>query len=434
MGWVMSEGPEPWSRLLAPALVVALLAAAASVSADETVGRGREGAEAWYHREQLAGDPGGWRSRLSESGVLLQGFYNQYLAWKPTGGAQDGSHAGSSGSYDFFAYADGDMLLGSTGLTGLLHVKGQYDSNVNGETGAISQPIDDADFNEGIYVDELWLQQALFDNRLRVRAGFLEQQTVFDRNAYANNEDRQFMASFLDNDGVVPLPNGFGADVVAAPWRWLELAVGIVDADNSPTHWGVGGAFDSFDSLTSHFEVNFRVSSIPGLVDRPGSYRFGAFRDGRDRVVFERAAAVPPRPPTKRRGSWGFYLSFDQSLWADPLDPRRSLGVFARFGHADEDTNPVEWFWSTGLQLAGPFPSRADDALGVGVYQAIASDAYQRTRAQAFDEETGLELYYRLSVFAWLDVTADFQYIANPGLSGQNDDAVIGALRIRVAL
>ena len=57
----------------------------------------------------------------------------------------------------------------------------------------------------------------------------MEQQTIFDRNAFANNEDRQFLATFLDNNGVVPLPNGLAATLFLRPFPWLELALGVAD-------------------------------------------------------------------------------------------------------------------------------------------------------------------------------------------------------------
>jgi len=58
--------------------------------------------------------------------------------------------------------------------------------------------------------------------RVRLRAGFLEFQTVFDRNAYANREDVQFMNAALDNDVLVPLPNALGGALILRPWPFLE--------------------------------------------------------------------------------------------------------------------------------------------------------------------------------------------------------------------
>ncbi len=39
---------------------------------------------------------------------------------------------------------------------------------------ALSNPIDGADFDEPIYVDELWLEQSFLRDRGRFRLGFLE--------------------------------------------------------------------------------------------------------------------------------------------------------------------------------------------------------------------------------------------------------------------
>ena len=88
---------------------------------------------------------------------------------------------------------------------------------MNADVGALSDPIDDADFDQAAYVSELWAQQAFLDDRVRLRLGFLEQQTLFDRNLYANSEDRQFLNTFLDNNAVVPLPNVTAPASVAAP-------------------------------------------------------------------------------------------------------------------------------------------------------------------------------------------------------------------------
>ena len=66
-------------------------------------------------------------------------------------------------------------------------------------------------------------------------AGYLDQQVVFDRNAFANSEDRQFLSTFLDNNNaVIPLKVGLGATLFLRPTDWLELALGTADADNEP--------------------------------------------------------------------------------------------------------------------------------------------------------------------------------------------------------
>jgi porin len=373
---------------------------------------------------ELLGDPGGQRSRLQRLGVVLQLFYNQYLTGKPEGGGvnPDGEF-GHSGSYDFFARVDLEALSGWPGADFLLHLKGQYDRNVNEDVGALSDPIDDADFDAPLYVDELWLQQTFLADRLRFRLGFLEQQTYFDRNAYANSEDRQFLSAFLDNNGVVPLPNGIGAIALLAPLPWLEIALGAADADNTPRTAGFATAFDGIDSVTGYLEL--RLASPLERHGLPGAVRFGAFLDGRALTDF-RSGRVD-------RGHAGAYLSFDQLAFREGPEGPQGLGLFARGGRADPDVNRIAWFWSLGLQYQGALPSRNGDILGLGVFQAIGSDVYREAIDPRFDRETGIELYYRIEAFSWLAVTPDFQYIVDPGATGTADDAIVATLRLRVS-
>ncbi len=378
----------------------------------------------------LIGDPAGQRSRLELLGLDFQLLYNQFLGWKPRGGARPEATWGHDASYDLFAQADLEELAGLRGLSLLLHVKGQYDRSINRDVGALSDPVDDADFDEPIYVDELWAQQVLFRNRLRIRLGFLEQQTVFDRNAFANSEDRQFMATFLDNNPLVPLPNSLGASLILAPTDWLELAAGVADADNRSRRAGFDSAFDDFGSLNGYLELKARVGGA-GSAFGPGEYRAGLFVDGRARPVFARTDPATGLAPT-RRGHLGAYLSFDQVVLGESPEGGQGLGLFARFGYADEDVNRIAWFWSLGLAYAGLLPGRDADVLALGVYQAIGSKDYRRSRNPAFDRETGVELYYRLALLPWLAVTPDFQYIADPG-GAPAPDAVVVLLRLRLA-
>jgi len=386
------------------------------------VGQSPVGAFLDHVREspQLLGDPAATRSQLERLGINLQLFYNQSLGWKPRGGAQPDSTTGHSGSYDFFLRADLEELVSWPGLALLLHARGQYDDDINADVGAASDPIDDADFDEPIYLDELWLEQAMLHDRLRLRAGFLEQQTVFDRNAFANSEDLQFMTAFLDNDPVVPLPNGVGGVLFLEPAGWLEVVVGVADGDMEPRGAGFETAFDRVDSVTGHIELLAKLELPDGAQGLPGHYRLGAFVDGREQLG--------------ERGHWGGYGSFDQLVYRERPDAEEGLGLFARFGVADPKVNPIAWFWSLGLAYRGPIPGRGADVLGLGSYQAIGSHRYRGDAAAGFDRETGIECYYRVEVLPWLAVTPDLQYVFDPGGSKAARDAVVAVLRLRVTL
>ncbi len=372
---------------------------------------------------ELLGDPAGARSRLEQLGIVLQLFYNQYLSGKPSGGgANPDGVFGHSGSYDLFARVDLEELVDWRGGDFLLHVRGMYDRNLNADVGSLSQLIDDADYDEPIYVDQLWLRQTFFDGRLRFRVGLLEQQTIFDRNLFANSEDRQFLTAFLDNNAVVPLPNGVGAAVIVAPLPWLEIALGAANADNFPGQPGIDTTFDHFDGVTGHLELKFASPlSERGLT---GHTRLGAFIDGRKKTNF--------RTGSRRRGHFGGYLSIDQRVWREAEVGSQGLGVFARAGYADRDYNALAWFWSLGGEYTGLVPGRDADVLGFACYQAIGSSVYRDEVDPRFEHETGIEIYYRIAAVPWLAITPDFQYILDPGATGTADDAFVGTLRLRV--
>jgi len=419
-----------------PAILLAALGAALVSAPRQAVAERGPGWSLGRHlsgSQQLLDDPGGARTRLEQLGIVAQLFYQHFVSWKPPGGGVASSGAfGHSASYDLFGLVDAEELVGWPGLDLLVRARGLYGRNLNDEVGALSDPIDDADFDAPIYVDELWLEQALLDDRVRVRLGMLEQQTLFDRNAYANSEDIQFLATFLDNDGVVPLPRGLGAALLVTPVKWLDVALGAVDADNPSRSAGFDTAFDGLDSLTGYLELRFR-SRLPSRAgELPGAFRLGAFLDGRDRTVFGETHQGTGLPKTQR-GHPGAYLSFDQLAFREGPDSEQGLGLFARFGWADEDVNRVAWFWSVGARYLGLAPTREADVLGLGIYQAIGSERYRDLQDRDFEGETGIEVYYQIAALRWLALTPDLQIILDPGGDEAADDAVVATLRVRVS-
>ncbi len=381
------------------------------------------------HGDRLFDDPGGWRSWAEQAGVSVQLFYNQSLGWNPHGGADSRVTTGHDGSYDLIGFADLEPWLGRSGPELLLQVKGQYARSINADVGALSDPIDDADFDEAIYIDQLWLQERFWRDRFLLRAGFLEAQTVFDRNAYANNEDKQFSSTFLDNNPVVPLPNALGSVAILYPTPWLELAGGVIDADNKPRNAGFHTAFDNFESLTVYLEFAFKLRGLGGAGSLPGTYRLGFFRDGARKPVFSETG--PTRSKTQR-GHFGAYLSLDQLVWNEGGELGQGLGFFGRMGYADQDVNRIEWFGSLGFQYQGLVPTRDGDVFAVGGYVAEGSDSFRREIDRAFEGEGGIEVYYRAALLPWLHVTPDLQYIIDPGGNDDASDAVVGVLRFRV--
>jgi porin len=369
----------------------------------------------------LLGDPAGLRTGLEERGITLDLFWNHETGFL-LGAGQDGDVA-QSGSADFFVRADLARLGVGFGGRVLAHAKANYNRNVNDDAAALGEPIDDADFDEPIYLDQLWYERDFASGRVHARLGYLDQQVAFDRNAYANNEDKQFLNTFLDNSPTVPLEIGLGALLVVEPTRWLELALAAADADNPIRETGFDTAFDGADSWTSYAEATLHGGFGEG---RPGALRLGVFRDGAERPVFGRGV--------RERGHLGLYLSADQRVWNECGDGSGGLGVFVRAGRDDPRVNRIETFWSAGFQYDGPLPGRDRDAVGLGLYQTLPSGDYRSRVDSDFTSEVGVEMYYRVQLTPWLAITPDAQWLHDPGGADDAPDAFVLALRVRVQL
>ena len=104
--------------------------------------------------------------------------------------------------------------------------------------------------------------------------------------------------------------------------------------------------------------------------------------------------------------------------------------MFARFGFADEDTNPVQLNISAGVGGRGLVPGRDDDTFGIGfIYTDI--DAGIFTTLGLTDDVYGFEAFYNVAVGPGVQLGLDAQVI-DQGLAGVDSATIFGArLNIR---
>jgi len=388
-----------------------------------------------WPRKRLTGDWGGLRTQLEDLGLTFDLFLNEYYGVNTHGGLDTNNAHRQSGSYDLLITADLDKMGLIPG--GMLFGFGQgwwsRSKNVNRKVGALGEPFDDADGVREIYVDQLWYQQAFLDKKLQLRLGYLDQQSIIDRNAYANAEDKQFMNTYLDNNNaILPLTIGMGASLFIDPTEWLGFVVGAADGDARVGSPGFDTAFHGGADYFGYFETDFRVKIPTARGKLPGTYRFGLVYDPRTVRVFEDSLDGRRRPRFET-GDTGFYLSLDQAVYRENDKDAQGLGLFCRYGRRDDtDINRISDFWSTGLEYVGPIPGRDLDVVGLGVYSVHSSHHYRREINEDFLRETGYELYYRIQATPWLQITPDLQYIARPGGDRSTDDAFVLGVRARV--
>lgn len=387
----------------------------------------------WWQQPRMTGNWGGERDELSARGLDLSFYYNSFVGIRATGGAEPGSTTKYSGSIDFFLQADSQKMGLWQGGQLLMQVKSNQGKNINPSVGAISDPIDDADFTKWIYIDQLWYQHSFLNRKLQVRAGYLDLQTIIDRNAFANSEDVQFMSTLLDNNNaIVPLLIGFGAAVFVDPADWLSFTFGISDRDNTILQAGWDTAFDDFESLMAYGEGTLKSQFPSPRGNLAGNYRFGILHDPREKAIF--GTGGEESDPDISPGDVGFYMSFDQMLFPEEPNSQQGLGAFFRWGHRDETVNKLKEVWSAGFQYRGAFPKRDKDLLGFGFYSVLGSDKYKQHSDPEFDRETGYEVYYSFQLTPWLTFSPDFQFIDSPGARESAKDAVVFAFRTRFTL
>ena len=363
------------------------------------------------------------REALAERGLELDLYYTAYLGWNTRGGRTTSGAHRYSHSFDFFVRADSERLGLWSGGSALMQVKNNYGENINPYVGALSQVVDDADFDESIYIDQLYYEHSWREAGLRLRLGYLDYQTIIDRNAYANSEDVKFMNAALDNDLLVPLKIGFGATLFVEPSDWLGVIVGTADADNKILLAGFDTAFEDDDNLMAFGEVTLKTDFETARGALPGNYRWGVWYDPRTQPVYGQ--------PGSQRGTLGTWLSLDQLVFREGQADRQGLGLFFRYGYRDEHSYKVSQLHSGGLEYLGPLAGRDADAFGLAYYELVASDDYRQV-APSFVGEAGLESYYRYQATPWFAITPGVQYVADPGGSEANSDALAIVLRTRI--
>jgi len=374
----------------------------------------------------------GLRTALEDAGVTTQFYFNDTYQWITKGGL---NRTGKNGAtIDWFISVDFDKLGWVPGGSMLVHARRQWREGVNPYTGALWQTADDLDGNRHLHIDQLWYEQRLLDNRLFLRAGFLDFQTIVDRNAFANSEDAQFMNQAFDNNPLVPLNIGLGAALTVRPVEWFSVIVGAGDADSVLFKPGFSTAMHDSARFVWYVEPAFHVR-LPGYGaggPLPGNYRFGMISDPRPRPIF----APPDTKPEDirfRGDDQGFYFSFDQMLFRENRRDMQGLGLFGRYGYRHGDINLVSNFWSVGVQYQGLIPGRDKDVLGAAVAQSIPSRLYNDRVNYWAETETVGELYYSIAVTPWLVISPDVQYIASPGIDSSGDDVIVFGVRTRIS-
>ena len=142
--------------------------------------------------------------------------------------------------------------------------------------------------------------------------------------------------------------------------------------------------------------------------------------------------------PLLQNNNYGFYLSAEKFIFPEANDPTQGLAAFLRFGIANSDINPLDYYWGVGINVTGLFSSRDEDALGLAIGTAHAGEKLVHINNAAGltinENEMIVELTYSFKATPWLNIQPDFQYVINPLGAYENDKATVAGIRVEVAL
>lgn len=343
-----------WLRLC---LGIVIVFCAAMVSADDSLTGGL-----WGLNDAL--EPSGIEVGVSATGIYQQNVHGGL-------GTQRG-RGRLTGSYDLEMTADLERLFGWEGAEVYMLAEGAWGRRDVDETSVGSLFGVNADIQQrsALWISELWFEQSFLDDTLRIRIGKLDLTggfehrgcpVSFDCNAYANDENRQFLNDAMVNNPTIPFPEyGLGAIVFWNPIADWYLSVGAADAQAQMRQTGFNTAFHDEDYFIYLAETGItpKLSSANGPLQ--GAYRVGMWYSPEPRANSQAADEGKAW-----RDDTGFYLSVDQLAAKENNDPddTQGLGVFFRYGAAHSRTNDITNFFSFGVQYQGLFNGRDDDVL-----------------------------------------------------------------------
>jgi porin len=387
---------------------------------------------------QTAGGDSGARA------VIPTFSYTGELVQNAGGGAQRGATFAGAAGVQFTLLLR--RLVGWHGARLFVFALGTHGGAPSGLVGDV-QGVSNLEAPAAVRLEEVWLQQNLLDNRLSWLVGRYDLNTEFYR--------LQSGALFINSSfGIGP---EFSHSGVAGPSIFPNTAVGTrVDFKPSPNVVWRAAVLDGVpvdrpgDGIRVFAQgdgalvvAEVALLARPDTVSVPRQRRFGIGR-GRARPYTAKLAlggwyytalfrdlvdTLPNGASVQHRGSGGAYLIGD-------LTTVRSLTAFAQLGLGDGRVNQIGGYVGGGFTFPAPFPSRAQDALGLAVAAARNGSHYERAQTAAGAPaagETTVELTYLAQFGSWLTVQPDVQYVIHPGGTRATGNAVVPGLRIAVA-
>jgi carbohydrate-selective porin OprB len=376
--------------------------------------------EAWYEREQLTGDWGGFRTSLEDKGITPFAYYDSIAAANVSGGIKDDDQ------YTGQVYAgldlDFEKMFGWDETTGKLSMVNRHGHGITDDVGGIYDPMTIYGGSDGqtTWLYQVWLERK-FGDEWAVKLG----RTSMDED-FANSDLYRYSLStsingpirsmMLEAPQIYSFPLGlWGGRIKYNPNDEHQFQLGAYQINDNPfgdyvkgTDWSI----DSGDGVTIMGQYDW----TPKVFDRPARIYMGFANSIYDYDDFD-----------------GGHSSSQLTFYASgEFEVIENLKLFA-FGayNSQDETAKVPLQISGGANWKGLIPSRENDHTVFFATYGEISDKYGKYVTQGHvNAETVYELGHRIQITPAFYIQPAVQYIVNPGggTNGNIDNAtVVGA-------
>lgn len=287
-------------------------------------------------------------------------------------------------------------------------------------------------------------------SRIEIKFGRFALTDDIDLNRYANNPRIQFLNyAFLYNPAwdypsdTRGYSQGITISLVKPTWRLTFGSFQInTIANGMNLDWRIGktGGYN--------LELALKPNKFGTVIRLLGYYNQGNMGRYRDALNIARADSTTPDVivlDEKIHRKYGFGINLEQ-----PLADNGETGLFARAGWSDGHTSTWSYteadrHLSVGAQVSAVHWRRAEDRFGIAYAIQGLATLHKRYLAAGglglllgdgklnYGPEQILELYYRIQLGRYVQISPDFQYIWNPGYNHDRGPSQVYGLRLHLS-
>lgn len=309
-----------------------------------------------------------------------------------------------------------------------------------------------------LHAAQFWYRQSWFHNALDFKAGLIPVGEDFDNNGcYFQNLSLCGSLAGHGNSAWYNMPVGqWGLRVRYNMTAQTYLQTGAFMYN--PSYATRSGSFqlDNTGSTGNMYLVELGYAPMLGIRQLPGAFKVGGWyntADSRDvlKDSYGDDYVLSKRAPAVRDGRYGGWVYLQQQVTRERSSKNRGLSLFWHLAMNDKATATMDYQTQIGAVYKGPFDSRPQDYIGLGVSKMHANDRMaERARlqnelngAEDYDDpgwtlvrgaEYAAELHYSISVTPWFTLRPNVQFLSGPGGVKEIKDAWVVATQVNLKL